>query len=145
MRNIEAAYSRIMQRTERADRVEALGPCLICTYSVGSHGYTQAWDGVTVVLSHRIVWEVVNGPIPDGLTVDHECHQRDCVAIEHLRLLTNLANASDNGMEAFKTRPETNMMCRKGLHLMVMNPTGKPSCRECANERRRQRRAAARS
>ena len=90
MRNIEAAYDRI---AHWADRDESTG-CLISRYSVGSHGYAQAWDGETVVLAHRIVWEYHHGPIPDGMTVDHEvCRNRKCVEVAHYRLLTNLDNA----------------------------------------------------
>ena len=91
-RDLEAAYERIMARTSRQP-----DGCLECSYSLGSHGYVQAWDGVTVVLAHRIVWEHVNGPIPAGMTVDHErCRNRRCVEITHLRLLTNFDNARRN-------------------------------------------------
>ena len=83
-----------MERTEpRSDG------CLNCTYSLGSHGYPQAWDGETVVLAHRIVWEHHHGPVPEGMTVDHRqdvCGNKRCVEIEHLRLLTNLDNARRN-------------------------------------------------
>lgn len=92
MRNINAAHQRIMDRSDLND-----DGCRISRYSVGSHGYAQAWDGVTVVLAHRIVWEWHHGPIPEGMTVDHICHAQKCVEIEHLRLITNLQNARRNG------------------------------------------------
>ena len=50
--------------------------------------------------AHQIVWVYFNGPIPDGMIVDHACHRdgdcpggptcphRRCVNIDHLRLLT---------------------------------------------------------
>src|SRR5690606_16828984 len=41
---------------------------------------------------HRYVWESVNGPIPEGLVVDHICHNRACVNAEHLRLATRAQN-----------------------------------------------------
>lgn len=90
-RNIDAAYERIIAW---ADRDPETG-CLVSRYSVGSHGYAQAWDGVTVVLAHRIVWEFNNGPIPPGMTVDHggACFNRRCEEIAHMRLLPNLENA----------------------------------------------------
>lgn len=31
----------------------------------------------TTTLAHRRVWRVANGPVPEGLTVDHTCHNRD--------------------------------------------------------------------
>ena len=91
-RNLPAAYRRIIDRT-----AQAAGGCLICTYSTGSHGYAQAWDGQTVVLAHRIVWEYHHGPIAPGMTVDHAvCRNRRCVNVQHLRLIPNLDNARRN-------------------------------------------------
>lgn len=120
-----------------------LGPCHISTYVPGSHGYGQVgWqdDGVREgTTAHRAAWTYFNGPIPDGLTVDHECRIRPCVRREHLRLLTNGANASDNGQ--VKTNPDTDYICGKG-HTMTLGGNGRRYCRTCQNERRRARRAA---
>lgn len=92
MRDLEAAYQRIIHWCDRAE-----DGCLVSRYSTGSHGYAQAWDGATVVLAHRIVWEWHHGPIPKGMTVDHkECRHRKCIEILHLRLITNLENARRN-------------------------------------------------
>lgn len=76
------------------------GECLVSRYSTASHGYAQVgWreDGKSHMrLVHRLAWEHANGPIPDGMTVDHLCHNRRCLRIDHLRLLTNLDNARRN-------------------------------------------------
>lgn len=39
-------------------------------------------------LAHRMAYENWVGPIPDGLTIDHECRNRRCVNPWHLRLMT---------------------------------------------------------
>ena len=51
-------------------------------------------------LAHRVAYESVHGPIPDGMTVDHTCHDPDvcrkgvqcphrrCVNVEHMVLVT---------------------------------------------------------
>jgi hypothetical protein len=45
-------------------------------------------------LCHLVMWHWTNGPIPEGMTVDHQkCSNRRCVEITHLRLLPNLENA----------------------------------------------------
>lgn len=71
--------------------------CILSTYSVGSHGYAQVgWSegGKTYMkLAHRVAWEASNGPIPEGMTVDHTCKTRKCVNVGHLRLLSNFENA----------------------------------------------------
>lgn len=50
-------------------------------------------DGVG--LSHRVSWELTNGPIPDGLYVCHRCDVRLCVRPDHLFLGTQQDNLSD--------------------------------------------------
>lgn len=104
--------------------------CLVWTKSVGSHGYGNSWDGISVRVAHRVAWVLDRGrQIPDGLTVDHMCHNRRCVNPAHLRLLTNIENATDNG-QGRKTH------CPRGHAYDASNtyigPTGGRRCRTCA-------------
>jgi DNA-binding transcriptional regulator YiaG len=50
-------------------------------------------------LAYRWVWELVNGPIPDGLMVRHKCdngaHPIGCCNIHHLELGTHVENMQD--------------------------------------------------
>lgn len=102
--------------------------------SIASHGYGQTFDGVTVRLAHRVAYVLQVGPIPAGMTVDHVCRVRPCCNPRHLRLLPNLANASDNG-NARKTH------CPRGHEYTAENTRldgrGHRRCRACARERAR--------
>ena len=42
--------------------------------------------------AHRASFALANGPIPDGLYVDHICHNTMCVRPSHLRLVTPKQN-----------------------------------------------------
>lgn len=42
--------------------------------------------------AHRVSFELANGPIPDGLLIDHICFNRACVNPDHLRLATRKQN-----------------------------------------------------
>ena len=60
----------------------------------GNNGYGQfGWGGGShIVLVHRLSYAILVGPIPDGLQVDHLCHQRACVNPLHLEPVTRLEN-----------------------------------------------------
>jgi hypothetical protein len=107
--------------------------------SCGSHGYGQTWDKVTVRLTHRVAWTLTYGPIPEGMTVDHECRNRRCCNPNpgHLRLKTNVDNATDNGNHR-KTHCKWGHEFTEGNTRMTKQ--GHRACRTCqqkSNTRRK--------
>ena len=78
-------------------RTERRGDCLIWTGSKTDNGYGRFRVNDRTTIVHRYAWEKANGPIPDGMVVDHMCWNRACVNVEHLRVVTvaqNNANRS---------------------------------------------------
>lgn len=69
-----------------------LGPCWVWTGGKTRHGYgkTGTRNG-----THRISWEIHNGPIPDGLHVLHRCDNPPCVNPSHLFLGNHADNVRD--------------------------------------------------
>lgn len=45
--------------------------------------------------AHRISYEINIGPIPEGMLIDHKCHNRLCVNPTHLQLATFKQNAEN--------------------------------------------------
>ena len=76
-----------------ANTSTASNGCIVWTAAKQSRGYGVMRTGNKSVLVHRYAWERVNGPIPDGMFVDHKCWDHACVNVEHLRL----ADPSQNG------------------------------------------------
>ena len=61
--------------------------------SLGTSGYYVVYrDGKTVV-AHRIIWEMFNGPIEDGLYLDHIDGNRTNNKLDNLRVVPKLLNA----------------------------------------------------
>lgn len=50
------------------------------------------------VMAHRFAYELLIGPIPEGLELDHLCRQRDCVNPGHMEPVTREEN-SRRGVE----------------------------------------------
>lgn len=75
-----------------AARTKAQGECIIWTGSINDSGYGKIWDGKQTVRAHRYAWERVNGPIPEGMFIDHRCHNPACVKVAHLRLASQSEN-----------------------------------------------------
>ena len=43
-------------------------------------------------MAHRRIFELLVGPIPEGLQIDHLCRVRHCVNPDHMDLVTNRTN-----------------------------------------------------
>lgn len=79
--------------------VDANG-CWICTsHRPGKRGYPTLSIGGKRTgkkwYAHRYVYQLCNGPIPEGLCVLHSCDMPLCINPVHLRVGTKLDNARD--------------------------------------------------
>lgn len=78
-----------------AGQLERRGGCLVWTGSYCGSGYGQIRVDGKRIKVHRYAWERVNGPVPQGMEIDHICHNRKCVDVCHLRLATREQNVSN--------------------------------------------------
>ena len=110
--------------------------CILTQNKVQKTGYTFVGHKGKTIGSHRLSWELANGPVPEGLVVDHLCSNRACVAPDHLRVITQRENimagrhSIDNRSHCNQGHPftEENIMVRKN---------GWRECAECNRVRAR--------
>ena len=84
----------------KIDRPPVEEGCWHWTGGRTSHGYGTLWFDGRSQRAHRVVYEALVGPIPDGLVIDHLCRNRLCVNPDHLEpvtLLENIRRGQGNG------------------------------------------------
>lgn len=125
--------ARILRRTVRNDN-----GCWIWTGARTSvhYGIISGGKRQHPVLTHRVMVIARDGGIPDGMTVDHLCHDaytctakpcphRRCVNPDHLAVVSNRANNARNWDRG---------TCREG-HPLTKRPGSKYRyCKTCGNE-----------
>ena len=92
------------------DAVEEKDGCLVWKKGVTWNGYGRIKLNGKTQRAHRVMWELMNGPIPEGMIVLHSCDNPPCVLPDHLRLGTvkeNNREAYAKGRQAEKRNRQT--------------------------------------
>ena len=128
-------------------RVEITDSCWLWTGAT-AHGYGRIGiGGHGTASTHRVAYELLVGPIPPGLVLDHVCHNDDalcpggecihrrCVNPDHLEVVTQKVNTSRSGRVG-RWAPAR---CRHGHEFTPENTrvraNGSRACRWCGRER----------
>lgn len=78
---------------ERVDKTETCW--LWMGQRIPPNGYGMRRVHHRKMYTHRLAWEMVNGPIPKGMLVMHTCDNPPCVRPDHLVLGTSRQNTQD--------------------------------------------------
>ena len=101
-------------------------------------GHGTFWDGAKKVYAHRFAYEMLVGPIPTHLEIDHLCRNPGCVNPRHMEAVTHKTNVlRGNSLNAQNARRTE---CQRGHPFDEENTyfvQGGRRCRACVNDRQR--------
>ena len=124
-------------------KVKITDSCWIWTAAKTSAGYGEFWPGPhrgsPMIYSHRYSYQLLVGPIPGGLDMDHLCRNPICCNPAHLEPVTHHENML-RGNTGKNTRDKTH--CPQGHPYSEENTRvyhGRRSCIACgkASQKRR--------
>lgn len=120
-------------------------------------GYAQTkfgWPVSKSTLIHRLSWMHFNGDIPEGMVLDHLCHDtstcaggstcehRRCVNPEHLQLVTASENSKrTTRILALKTHCTNGHLLENNLMYYKSKEENRSACKTCHKERNDKSRA----
>lgn len=122
-------------------RVDAEGDCWLWTGARTAAGYGVIGRGVRsegTAYVHRAAYELLVGPVPDGLVLDHLCRVRHCCNPDHVEPVSVGINV-ERGI-----RRRLNEHCKRNHRMTPENTyfnNGKRICRECVRVRKQERNA----
>lgn len=90
---------------------------------------------------HRVVWEVLIGPIPDALVLDHVCRVRQCCNPAHLQPVTNAENVKRRAADDRTHCPKGHPYDEANTRYRIKDGYVCRTCRTCDRAARRRRRA----
>lgn len=140
---------RVYKRVPASDRLEGkfviadrpsiyrpdLGPCWTWIGSKSKHPspYAMVWDGDRNTYAHRVSYEKTNGPIPNGLHIDHLCRNTLCINPLHLEAVTCAVNILRGIGPSAKRAVATH--CEHGHEFTAentrVNKSGYRGCKAC--------------
>jgi hypothetical protein len=100
-------------------------------------GYGLFWLEKTFHLAHRVAYEVLIGPIPEGLTIDHICKNPGCVNPSHMEPVTQGENLRRS--ESWSGQNMRKTHCPQGHPYegdnLKLTKEGFRQCRICTREK----------
>lgn len=145
-RSVRSPEERFWEKVNKLGPMPAQGRIRGCCWQWTAGATNKGYGGFhpaknQMVLAHRFAWELLNGPIPTGLVIDHLCRNRRCVNPDHLEVVTLAENTRRGfGISTFN-RLKTH--CPQGHPYSAENTYIHPRnnariCRSCARDRDRQ-------
>lgn len=112
--------------------------CWNWTGATSALGYGRFWFADQMRWAHRVAYELLVGPVPDGHELDHLCRNPSCVNPVHLEPVTHRENVLRGAAPAAILVHATR--CKHGhpfdeVNTYVRPKSGTRDCRTCMRDR----------
>jgi hypothetical protein len=110
-----------------------------CWHWIGARdkkGYGRFRVGRRMHPAHRVAHELLRGPIPAGMTIDHTCRNTGCVNPLHFDIVTLRDNVRRGSNSLKKVCPQGHEYTEEN----TLKRRGKRECRRCERDRSERRR-----
>jgi len=140
----EQYVERFWERVDKSGGVDSCWPWL---GFVSKAGYAQVRFQGRFQKAHRVAYEFLIGPIPEGKELDHLCKNRSCVNPKHLEPVTKREHIMRGGNFMIDNSHKTH--CPQGHpydaeNTIIDNENGGRRCRICRNRQSQMRKWAKR-
>lgn len=102
--------------------------CWEWTGAMHHNGYGACAKAFGTNRAHRVSYQLLIGPIPEGLVIDHLCRVRNCVNPQHMEPVTDRENRK-RGNDAITHCPQGHEYTPDNTY--IKPATGTRSCRRC--------------
>lgn len=139
----QATLEKLHKNIKHTEALFEGAPCWEWQMSCMKAGYGQLFVAGKNNYTHRLMYQLMTGPIPEGLELDHLCRNRKCCNPAHLEAVTSKENTRrGQSNEASKNKTH----CKQGHEFTPENTrrhksTGGRYCRTCMNARGKARKA----
>jgi hypothetical protein len=112
--------------------------CWEWTRALNGSGYARIHVDGKLRVAHRVAYELLVGPIPEGLFLDHLCRNRRCINPAHLEPVTNRENLHRSPFTVASINA-SRVTCPRGHAYSDENTYRGPDgntrvCRQCARD-----------
>lgn len=107
--------------------------CWLWPGSKDAHGYgrvSSPGKHGAPLLVHRVLYEWMVGPIPDGMELHHTCRVPSCCNPAHMEPVTHAENIRRGAGNGNREKVE----CPQGHPYDYVSPSGRRGCRRCISE-----------